>query len=1244
MKPTPSQLTCIRDTFGIPCAVAAGAGSGKTATLTNRIVYALAHSKISGVTDIDQVLAITYTKKAANELKSRIRSALQEASHNCPALAEQALKADGAWISTIHGMCARILKENALTLGLDPSFGMLSDDLGQQLRSQAIAETIAAHNSETSISGLFEEYSSDQIAEMLEELMTLTSTDTDPVHLFFTASFSQGMQAAFFRLVSLAREIYRLTRGETGPKTIDRWNEDILAILETTLGVSGGDAVLAPLSADDEARLLALNDARIIDLAARFPKIPGQPKLFKQPPLRDAKVAYVDAVANLRLASAYPHLKTLISLVAEANGLFAAFKTQLGVLDNDDLLARCAAALQDPRFPEIRARYRDRFKIVMVDEFQDTDQAQVDMINLVAGNEGNDPSPRMCVVGDAQQSIYRFRHADLAVFKDYVARVRRAQEHGSGIIVHLEENFRSHGEILAFCKGAFEKTFGKEDYLELLHGRNENIASARTPFFGAEGIDDPDPDQPRRINVIAVQSGRKKTVARTATAQAIARDLKALADAGNEPGQMAVLLGSMSKAAAYAEALHAEGLPCAIAGGSVFNKAPEVNLIVDLAYSLTNPLDTTRSISILASPLFGLEAHDLLQASVSATHRPAPEGSTQRRPTLARVLTNLLHDATPADLDARIEHLAQDNHWSFRLSTALKVWGSAALQVGYRPLSSLINEVLANSGWLSRRTSEQRTQAGNMFKAIRILQDIEGTEQACGLTLARRLDERIEGLKEAPGVLAAAGDNFVRIMTIHASKGLQFPIVAVAETDPGRANSSRLHTLFQAGNTYVALDAGRSLSRYPKSLLADCLSDLEKYQVGIEGDQDDDFALDSAQIALSGNDGPSFLLAIDRLNKAGDAEEYQRKLYVAFTRAEDCLIIAQHRTSKGFRPGAPAMVEHLLTGDDGISFNDEQAHAHQLFRIDTSYPDHPAENLSWIARLETINLKAPDFEEYAADQEKDAADKGNGQAGSPSLTPTAHLTLDAPAFPFAPQWAEGILSASSLKHEQEGELLYEVPIAVVDLDEEFEEAPASAPEKGTAFHSLGEYAARAWQDTGRIVMPPAERIEAIARLHGLDTSQKARLEEQLQCWINSPVAQAMASCAHLVAEAPFFIPLAPAHDGTGSLTLNGFIDLLAYDMFGTGCAQVVDYKTGRHLKTDAARRAAYEIQAKCYAYALLLQGFDRVELDFVFVDQPDLDNPGIPSVTHFPPAGDAPYQMEELRRELEQAARTLRHG
>lgn len=165
-------------------------------------------------------------------------------------------------------------------------------------------------------------------------------------------------------------------------------------------------------------------------------------------------------------------------------------------------------------------------------------------------------------------------------------------------------------------------------------------------------------------------------------------------------------------------------------------------------------------------------------------------------------------------------------------------------------------------------------------------------------------------------------------------------------------------------------------------------------------------------------------------------------------------------------------------------------------------------------------------------------------------------------------------------------------------------------------------------------MPPAARIEATGQLFGLNGSQRRQLPDLLERWLGSPEARAMQGHAHVVPEQPFWVRLRDGDEAAGRapLVLQGFIDLLAYDELGCGRASVIDYKTGTHLQGDAERRAAYGLQAACYAYALLLQGFDEVVLDFVFVDQPDPADPGRPSTTRFPSPGEEPYDRASLDR------------
>ena len=169
---------------------------------------------------------------------------------------------------------------------------------------------------------------------------------------------------------------------------------------------------------------------------------------------------YCAIAAQARCGLVQEQLATLIDVAKSVADAFARRKREQGLLDNNDLLSFASRAFRD--HPAIQAAYAARFKLVMVDEFQDTDQLQVDMIKRMAG-EG---FSRMCTVGDAQQSIYRFRGADVSVYRRHLEDVRRRNPEG---IIELPDNFRSHGDVLALCDRIFEQP--QDVYKRQGHGR-----------------------------------------------------------------------------------------------------------------------------------------------------------------------------------------------------------------------------------------------------------------------------------------------------------------------------------------------------------------------------------------------------------------------------------------------------------------------------------------------------------------------------------------------------------------------------------------------------------------------------------------------------------------------------------------------------------------------------------------------------------------------------------------------------
>ncbi len=1224
MQPTSRQLECITDSYGQACALVAGAGSGKTATLTQRVVYALANPDISGVSHISQLLAITYTDKAAGELKARIKAELSR--HDDPRLRQQALEVDGAWISTIHGMCARILKENAFELGVDPSPTLLAEDQASALMQQSI-EHVLNHPSKrigyARVAALFNEYRRAEVVDFLSELAGKASEHDAPTSELFVAQPPvDHIDAVDFveRMIDLYRAAAEDARTRKKPSsTLDAWLDGMHEAFAWVLGRTA-DACEDDLSADERAHLQAQAEQGALAVIGAFPAIDGRMKVLAQTcrlgedePLRSscARLAQQE-----QCASSSSHLATLLDLLPQVLHVYGQQKAQAGVVDFNDLIRLAARALRDPQHASIRQRYNEQFGLVMVDEFQDTNLQQVDMVNLVAGglNESG-LSRKLCVVGDAQQSIYRFRSADLAVFEDFVGQVRDATARGGGKVVRMGRNFRSHTDVLSFVKEAFEKPFGSS-FLQLVHGRDEQRVKPIQQFKGASGAAQPD-GLPPRINLKVVQTGQgMAALGREAAATAIAQEFRALHDAGHGQGQMVVLLGSMTNAEVYARALQRQGLRCAITGGSVFKESREARMVRNLGLALCNMRDTEALVDVLSSDVFCLSAEDYMHLM--------PDYS-------------IPGDGSPAcvsdEFETAIEAVAAGDELclpscSPQLQSALRVLAHAAWCVGKQPLHQVVGQVLANAGWLTRmQEAGNAACVGNAMKALRMLKDVEEQKACTALSAARGFAARLNVAKEAPGVLSAQGDDFVRIMTIHASKGLQFPIVAVAETDPSHGNRGRLSILSHGRALYVSLDAGVSKDADKGSIVA---KSGDIVGAGVKECTDEQLAG-----MLQGADPVSFAQALKELDKRGDAAELQRKLYVAYTRAEEALFVVLKHTSSGVAQGAPEAIRQAVAPQGFDMPGKEGGRSMAVYAVKTMFdiPEGEGEGVEpeheWSVRVDCLRLgEVWDGSELASSEQAD-----DGQAASFAV-PTRLLDTAVPRTAYRAQWSQGITSASALKSVA-GEVAHDASAdagGVHGPDDDPSERPAPANEKGTAFHAMAQWAAQAWEPGEPLRMPPRERLDAIAALHRLNSTQRTDTYCQLESWIASPVAERMTRAAHLHAEHPFWVQLGAPGASARPVVLQGFIDLLAYDEPGAGTAWVVDYKTGTALATDEQRRETYRIQALCYAYALLMQGFDDVRLSFVFVEQPDDD--GQPIVVDYPAPDEEPYALEDVRGQL----------
>lgn len=1191
---TPQQRACVEHVNG-PLLVSAGAGSGKTFMLTQRIAYALLNPELSGVTDIDQVLAITFTEAAAAEIKARVRNKLRE-----EGMAGQALKVDACWISTIHGMCSRILHENALELGLDPQFGLIGDIEQARLLSQCMDEVLRASSGQ--FDALFDEYGKDKAARMVLDLLAQASNVRGELTSLVVApcmdphEIARDMYDAIIAVDATARQdvntkgkqgtiapkIRDMAEGEFGWRTFERLDaQDALTYQELLTAIAGIPTDLYRGSKEPFATAVALFRQTVIKLR------------------RECEMGLADAARS-----------SLVGMAREVHRLYEQRKAALGALDQDDLIHKTLDAFENA--PEMENRYRDRFRLIMVDEFQDTSELQIALIShLTHGDQ------RLCTVGDTQQSIYRFRGADVGTYLAHKRHMRELETDAGGLACELDRNFRSHGDIIRFVNKVFsqERVFGGDEFIKL--GFDERHAeNPRNTFPNVA-----------RIEVIAHSSERGKGVSPADRvpfeAEAIAERFCTLHETGSANcrwADMVILLGRMTNAEVYAQALRRRGAPCTITGGSGFKDTREALLVASLCSALTNPLNSEAMGDVLASDMFGLGSDELLALATS------PEG--RRRDFWGGMAACV--SGEPAFGGAP---------FSARAKLAASVLRHAASSLDTGTLSSMLNETTVESGYLTRLQAQGpqgMAQAANFFKALRMVEDAESSNPSEGpaQVCTRYLQAIDGGVKERPGSLNTDEQDAVRILTIHSSKGLEYPIVALADFNGSAGGpNSNLALECTCGHVYVSLTPGSSKPELkdPPKLSEPMIARLAEANALEEpaslGDED-----------LTAG---SFHEALKARRDTEELAEGRRKFYVGATRPREALIIAVNFTATKGSASKDDCINDLrasLFGEDGAWHSAPEG-------IDYSGTTPAIVSYTRLARDEDGQVIAVREEaSEGADEEQQELEEPDAALGS-SKSSITHLSvpemprkgefvcdLTPMRLPYNPSRAATFSYSSIAAHDAEAEQEDKAEAQPVETDEEPVIAPArphhaSATAFGSALHQACQLMAEdlAWrknQGAGDTVlaMPADERLRACLATWDAPAGELDALRGACARWMASDAAARAATFGVLVPEAPFYVAL----QGTQGepIHLEGAMDLLCHDAPAQQDeprrAFIVDYKTGGSAaETADDLLAKHDLQARCYAYVALTQGFDEVELAFVRVEQPDPARPGKPQEVRY---------------------------
>ncbi|MDE3133290.1 MAG: UvrD-helicase domain-containing protein, partial [Acidobacteriota bacterium] len=531
-------------------------------------------------------------------------------------------------------------------------------------------------------------------------------------------------------------------------------------------------------------------------------RLGNQAGALKSQACEDYRAALAELTEMAARTAAVSARAAFDGLLREYGARYTALKRGRSALDFSDLELLARELL---RRPELGSRYRERFTRVMVDEMQDTNGVQLELIELVAG-------PDLFMVGDAQQSIYGFRHADVELFAARGARLER-----SGARATLATNFRSRAEILAALNGAFARAL-RESFRPLVAGREDAPASGPLVELIIADRDGSVPDADPLIEQLAAPW-------RVAEARALAARVRELIAAGEaSAGEVVVLLRATTDMSVYEQALEAAGVPTYVIGGRGYWSHPQVLELVAYLRVLANPLDSEALYGVLSSPLCGLSLDGLVLEAAGARDELGTED--RRR------------------LDEFEAWLAGERRAASWLG-AEQLLDRALLRRGYELQIAALPDArrrLANVRKLMRLARKWQSEHGSDLRGfVDLLQSrSEGGDGAA----ARESEAPVEG--EALDA--------VRLMTIHRSKGLEFPVVCVA--DLGRQLLPRGGALVKVGRD------GSSLG---------------------------------LRLRRPGEGRRVSVLAYDALKaeeREREAEEERRLFYVAMTRAQERLIVS----------------------------------------------------------------------------------------------------------------------------------------------------------------------------------------------------------------------------------------------------------------------------------------------------------------------------------------------------------------
>ena len=871
--------------------VSAGAGSGKTHVLVERYVEILRRNE---ETSLANIIAVTFTRKAAAEMRSRLKSKFLSLSRDAAEIAggyserwrKTMLEVDGARIGTIHSLCESILKAFPGDCGIDPQFVVLDELKTSEMLALSVEHAIrtvisAEPGAPGSVDGeealpaledalmVLNDFSIDELRKLLAGMIRSSMQLKQTLNALWSACGWPGevpMVPPRASLEAAAQAIMNQVREQATQSLLhDQELSGALYWLSNNPhsdSKNGLEAVrLEVLSQFEQARKgpADLTWQALQAIAASSLKAGGNKPESKE--MRENLKAVRDRVKDV-VEKLPPSLspedergfacaRGLLQLFQIAYEYYGEEKAKLTALDYNDLIDQTIRALSQPQ-SRSRLYFQERLRALLVDEFQDTNDVQARLLSLMAG-----PDTRLFLIGDDKQSIYKFQGADVATFNKWKSSLEDGvlDFTGESLVTKLTSSFRSHPEVVDFVNAVFYRLFDRDPRVLPYVAAFEALSPARQ----SQETPSSDRSLESRVEVVLHEKPEEDPAAQDVYEARLVADwiLDKLArgvtltdkSGAQRPlafGDFAVLVQRNKDFAQFEQVFASLGIPFVVFGGSGFLRRQEVLDFESLLRFLDKPQDSHSLLAVLRSPFCAL-SDDLI-------HRI---GTCGDGPLYARLETMAAGPAPPAV--AKTAQLLR------------RLLDEAALL----PLSELVHKIVSSTGYelamLAAPDGRQRSR--NVWKLVHLA--CQDDHLSCGEFADKLSAMREFNMRESEAPLDS-GDS-VKLMTVHASKGLEFAAVALpCLGSQALQNSTR--SIFHPGYG-IAFNTKR----------------LEEEEI------------------------PGWFQVAAYLDRQMEWEERKRLLYVAMTRARDFLALfmkAEGRKVQSYRTMLRSVLS--LDGDPSI--------------------------------------------------------------------------------------------------------------------------------------------------------------------------------------------------------------------------------------------------------------------------------------------------------------------------------------